>query len=78
MADLEKMILAKRENGFGGFVNYIQDKYGDAQEYDDENYLFIIKKPSMKRNFDLLELLNALASFSVTNLSESSLNDCHF
>lgn len=30
MADLEKMILAKRENGFGGFMNYMTDKYGDA------------------------------------------------
>ena len=30
MADLEKMILAKRENGFGGFMNYMTDKYGDG------------------------------------------------
>jgi hypothetical protein len=28
MADLEKMILAKREKGFGGFLNYMEAKYG--------------------------------------------------
>lgn len=28
MEDLEKMILAKRNNAFGGFLNYMEDKYG--------------------------------------------------
>ena len=28
MGDLEKMILAKRGNAFGGFMNYMEDKYG--------------------------------------------------
>lgn len=28
MADLEKMILAKRENNFNGFLNYMTNKYG--------------------------------------------------
>lgn len=32
--DLEKMILAKRENAFGGFLNYMENKYGDAQPKD--------------------------------------------
>lgn len=31
MEDLEKMILAKRENAFGGFLSYMEDKYGDKQ-----------------------------------------------
>lgn len=29
MDDLEKMILAKRGNAFGGFLNYMEDKYGE-------------------------------------------------
>jgi hypothetical protein len=32
MADLEKMILAKRQNGFGGFLNYMTEKYGGDEE----------------------------------------------
>lgn len=28
--DLQKMILAKRENAFGGFLNYMEDKYGEG------------------------------------------------
>ena len=28
MGDLESMILAKRENAFGGFLNYMEGKYG--------------------------------------------------
>ena len=32
MADLEKMILAKRDNAFGGFLNYMADKYGGEEE----------------------------------------------
>lgn len=31
---MEKMILAKRENAFGGFLNYMENKYGDAQPKD--------------------------------------------
>ena len=41
MDDLAKMILAKRDNAFGGFVNYMEQKYGGDQEDDifdfDEN-----------------------------------------
>ena len=38
MADLEKMILAKRGNAFGGFLNYMENKYGgDEEEFDEEN-----------------------------------------
>lgn len=32
MADLEKMILSKRENNFNGFLNYMTDKYGNDDE----------------------------------------------
>ena len=32
MADLEKMILAKKENAFGGFVNYMENKYGGMED----------------------------------------------
>jgi hypothetical protein len=32
MQDLEKMILAKRNNAFGGFLNYMEDKYGDKPD----------------------------------------------
>ena len=32
MEDLEKMILAKRENAFGGFLNYMENKYGDKPD----------------------------------------------
>lgn len=35
MADLEKMILAKRENAFNGFLGYMENKYGNMPE-DDE------------------------------------------
>jgi len=34
MGDLEKMILAKRENNFNGFLNYMESKYG--QDEDEE------------------------------------------
>jgi len=32
MADLEKMILAKRQTGFNGFLNYMTDKYADNED----------------------------------------------
>ena len=32
MADLEKMILAKRNNAFGGLLNYMTEKYGGDEE----------------------------------------------
>lgn len=32
MEDLEKMILAKRENAFGGLLNYMESKYGDKPD----------------------------------------------
>lgn len=35
MADLEKMILAKRENAFSGFLNYMTDKYAKADEEEE-------------------------------------------
>jgi hypothetical protein len=34
VGDLEKMILAKRENAFGGFLNYMESKYGDKGPKD--------------------------------------------
>lgn len=34
MADLQKMILAKRDNAFGKLLNYMEDKYKDVP--DDE------------------------------------------
>ena len=50
MADLQAMIMAKRENAFGGFMNYMQDKYcGDDQESDLENLPPNKKKPNKKR-----------------------------
>ena len=51
MADLEKMILAKRENGFGGFMNYMTNKYGG----DDDEVIDMSpspKKKSKKRPLD--------------------------
>lgn len=35
MEDLEKMILAKKEKGFGGFLNYMEAKYGGKQGEED-------------------------------------------
>ena len=32
MADLEKMILARKGNAFGGFMNYMEQKYGQGEE----------------------------------------------
>ena len=32
MADLEKQILAKRETGFNGLLNYMEAKYGGGDE----------------------------------------------
>ena len=32
MADLEKMILARKGNAFGGFMNYMESKYGGAEK----------------------------------------------
>jgi hypothetical protein len=32
MADLEKMILAKKTTNLGGFLNYMTDKYADADK----------------------------------------------
>ena len=37
MEDLEKMILAKRDNAFGGFVNYMESKYGGVDENEEPN-----------------------------------------
>mmetsp|Transcript_1322 Transcript_1322/g.1704 ORF Transcript_1322/g.1704 Transcript_1322/m.1704 type:complete len:182 (+) Transcript_1322:349-894(+) len=34
--DLEKMILAKRDNAFGGFMNYMENKYGGDEEGEEE------------------------------------------
>lgn len=34
MADLEKMILSRRENNFNGFLNYMTDKYGNDDNED--------------------------------------------
>lgn len=34
VADLEKMILAKRNNAGGGFLNYLEKKYGADEEPD--------------------------------------------
>ena len=35
MADLEKMILAKRQTGFNGFLNYMTDKYAKNEDEDE-------------------------------------------
>ena len=32
MADLEKMILARKENTFKGFMGYMEAKYGEAED----------------------------------------------
>lgn len=32
MADLQKMILAKRDNAFGKLLNYMEDKYKDVPD----------------------------------------------
>ena len=32
MADLQKMILAKKDNAFGKFLNYMEEKYKDVPE----------------------------------------------
>ena len=39
MADLEKMILAKKENAFGGFMNYMENKYGGEDHENNEGNL---------------------------------------
>ena len=31
MEDLEKMILQKKDNAFGGFMNYMEDKYANPK-----------------------------------------------
>ena len=36
MADLEKMILARRENAFKGFVGYMENKYANMKDEDDD------------------------------------------
>ncbi len=36
MADLEKMILAKKENNFKGFLNYMESKYGGMEDDEEE------------------------------------------
>ena len=36
MADLEKMILAKRDNGFNGFLGYMTAKYAQAEKEVEE------------------------------------------
>ena len=37
MADLEKMILAKKQGQFNGFLNYMESKYGDVAEDEEED-----------------------------------------
>jgi len=37
IADLEQMILAKRDNAFGGFLNYMENKYGGAENKKRKN-----------------------------------------
>jgi hypothetical protein len=40
MADLEKMILAKRQNGLTSFINNLEKKYcGDEQEADEDGWM---------------------------------------
>ena len=49
MADLEKMILARKGNAFGGFMNYMEKKYGgDEQDMPDEEAF--TKKKKTKRD----------------------------
>ena len=52
MADLQKMILAKRENAAGGFMNYMMDKYcKDDEGSDMENEQPNKKKGNKKRAY---------------------------
>ena len=39
MGDLESMILAKRENNFKGFLNYMESKYGGMDGDEEEDHL---------------------------------------
>ena len=40
MADLEKMILAKRQNGLSSFINNLEKKYcGPEQEADEDGWM---------------------------------------
>jgi hypothetical protein len=48
MEELQKMILSKRENAFGGFLNYVQEKYGDETQSEKTNS----KNPSKKRKIE--------------------------
>ena len=52
MADLEKMILAKRGNAFGGFQNYMEKKYGGGDGMMDEpdDIAFTTNKKKTKRD----------------------------
>lgn len=38
MDDLAKMILSKRDNAFGGFVNYMEQKYGGSQDEEEVDF----------------------------------------
>ena len=53
MADLEKMILARKGNAFGGFMNYMEKKYGgmeDELELPDEEAFATNNKKKTKRD----------------------------
>ena len=52
MADLEKMILAKRGNAFGGFQNYMEKKYGGVEDVMDmpDEAAFAKNKKKTKRD----------------------------
>ena len=36
MDDLEKMILAKRGNAFNGLLSYMENKYGNEKQEEEE------------------------------------------
>ena len=48
MADLEKMILARKGNAFGGFMNYMEKKYGGDEEEGPDEDAFTKKKKTKR------------------------------
>ena len=50
MADLEKMILAKKEKQFGGFINYMESKYGGKEGDQEEFEVEDIHKKRVQKN----------------------------
>ena len=49
MGDLESMILAKRENNFKGFLNYMESKYGGMDDDEEKDNLKGKNKKRVKK-----------------------------